>query len=91
MKRKLVNEINEIRTNNLDAYVSKYFEENLPDKKDILASFKKFKNFLKIEPCMWALVFALDGEVFDELIIDEYVYYEVTKDLRFICCQENNM
>lgn len=84
MTKKLVSEIIEIKTNTLDAYVSKYFNAHLQDKKNMLMRFKNHKAFLKIEPCMWALIFALDGQLFDELIIDEYSYYEVVKDLRYI-------
>ena len=88
MYRNLISEITEIRTNRLESYVSKYFETHLEDKMDVLKTFEKYGLVLKIEPCMWALIVALDGMCFDELIIDEYTNYEVMKDLRFIIATE---
>ena len=84
MKENLVSRIIEIKTNSLDAYVSKYFEAHLEEKKDILVRFQKYKSLLKVDACMWALIFALDGKHFDELIVDDYSYYDIAKDLRLI-------
>lgn len=84
MTQKLVSEIINIKTNNLDSYVSKYFDAHLQNKQDVLSTFLKNKYLLKIDACIWALVIALDGKYFDELIIDEYTSYDVSKDLRFI-------
>lgn len=88
MKNNLVSKIIEIKTNSLDAYVSKYFESHLSEKKDILTCFQKHKSLLKVDACIWALVFALDGKHFDELIIDDYSYYEIAKDLRLIAATD---
>ncbi len=83
MTKKLVSEIITIKANNLDSYVSKYFDTHLQDKQNILSAFQKYKDFLKVDACIWALVVALDGKYFDELIIDEYTSYDVFRDLRF--------
>ena len=81
---KLVSEIITIKTNNLDSYVSRYFDTHLQNKQDILTTVLRYKSLLKVDACIWALVIALDGQYFNELIVDEYVSYEIFKDLRFI-------
>ena len=83
MTNNLVSEIIKIRRNTLDAYVSKYFESYLTDKQNILSEFQKHKRSLNVDACIWALVIALDGKYFDELIIEEYTLHDVFQDLKY--------
>ena len=43
MTKKLVSEIITIKANNLDSYVSKYFDTHLQDKQNILSAFQNTK------------------------------------------------